>query len=125
MKTAPNARYWMVAAVFLYSAMVPVSVSGATLSWMILAASLFIVLRTEKKGFELKVSGLEWVLAAYLTVGLLSAVCGVDFHRSFGRLQADANMMWIACLFAAALSLEPVPKAPLAWGVGMGAAALI
>src|SRR6185295_8509107 len=125
MTDSAKARLWIVGSVCLFVAMVPVSVSGATLSWIVLASSLFIVLRKENRKANVQVSGLEWVLAAYLAIGLLSSIVGVDFARSLGRMRGDANMVWIAFLLAAAFAVEPVPQAPLAAAVGMAAAAII
>ena len=103
----------MAGSVCLYAAALPLSVSGATLAWILLAASLFVVLREEERSPNVRVSGLEWMLAAYLAVGLLSSIFGIDFMRSLGRMRSDANMAWIACLFAAAFALDPVPQAAI------------
>lgn len=118
------ARRGITAGVCLYALSVPFSVSAATGAWILLALSLLAAHWIERRRPDLRLEGIEWLFAAYVAVALLSAAQGVDFEHSLRRLRADANMLWIALLFAAAFALDPVPEALPAAAAGFAGAAL-
>lgn len=115
------------AALALTALVLPLSIAGTNIALALLALALLAHARTDGRSMlaAWRAEPVLAAIAAYAAAGLLAAACSSAPEPSLRDAVKDLHRLWAMGLFVAALAVEPGAPLLPAFGLSLGAAALV